>query len=88
LLIESPGGSKTTDFFDKKSGLKVKSLQTIEQAGQSVTTVNEYSDFRAVGGVLFPYKITTVGAMPFPLELIVKSIEVNKGVDEALFKVE
>jgi predicted Zn-dependent peptidase len=88
LLIESPGGSKSTDFFDKKSGLKVKSLQTIEQGGQSITSVNEYSDFKAVGGVLFPYKITTVGAMPFPLELIVKSIEVNKGVDEALFKVE
>jgi len=81
LIIASPYGKKTTEFFDLTSSLKVK---TISEEGD-VT----YSDYQAVDGIMFPFKMkASGGGMPMPLEMKVEKIEVNKGIDAALFKLD
>jgi len=80
VQMTSPSGKITVDFYDKKSGLRVK---TIAQQGQmSVTTL--YSDYRSVEGVLYPFKLKQ-SAGPQSFDIIVSSVEVNKGIDDTVF---
>lgn len=85
LEIESADGSKQTEYFDIKTGLKLRS-----QSNQDGTqTQTDYSDYREVeGGIKMPYKVVSTGLMPVPLAFQVESIVVNSGVEDAVFKVE
>ena len=79
LIITSPEGKKSTEYFDTKSKLKVK---TISEEG-NVT----YSDYQEVDGILFPFQLkASGGGMPMPLVMKVEKVEVNKGIDDAMFK--
>lgn len=81
VQMNMPSGKNTVDFYDQKSGLKVKS---VSQQGQvSVTTL--YSDYRDVDGVKFPFKIKQ-SAGPQSFDIAVSSVEVNKGIDDSVFE--
>lgn len=84
ILIEDAQGNKETTFFDAKTGYMVKNIETSE-AGTQTT---EFSDYQEQNGIFFPRKVVIAGVLPFPLEFKVKSIEWNKGIDDAKFKVE
>jgi len=75
VQMTSPSGKNTVDFYDKKSGLRVK---TIAQQGQ-MSVITLYSDYRAVEGVLFPFKLKQ-SAGPQSFDIIVSGVEVNKGI--------
>lgn len=75
-----PSGKNTVDFYDQKSGLKVKSVA--QQGPTSVTT--NYSDYRLVEGVLFPFKLKQ-SAGPQSFDIVVSSVEVNKGIEDSVF---
>ena len=75
-----PTGNSNVDFYDQASGLKVKS---VSQQGQIAVTTS-YSDYREVDGILFPFKMTqSMGPQNF--DIVITSIEVNKGVDDSVF---
>jgi hypothetical protein len=75
-----PSGKNTVDFYDQKSGMKVKSVA--QQGQMSVITL--YSDYRLVEGVLYPYKMKQ-SAGPQSFDIVVSSVEVNKGIDDSVF---
>lgn len=75
-----PSGKNTVDFYDQKSGLKVKSVA--QQGQMSVITL--YSDYRLVEGVLYPYKMKQ-STGPQSFDIVVSSVEVNKGIDDSVF---
>ena len=85
IEVESANGNKQTEYFDIKSGLKVRS-----QSNQDGTLLQtDYSDYRDVeGGIKMPFKIVSTGQMPIPLAFEVQSVTVNTGVEDAVFKVE
>ncbi len=76
-----PTEKNIVDFYDQKTGLKVKSIA--QQGQMSVTT--GYSDYRVVEGVLFPFKLKQ-SAGPQSFDIIVSSVEVNKGIDDSVFE--
>lgn len=76
-----PSGKNTVDYYDQKSGLKVKSVA--QQGQMSVTTL--YSDYRDVDGVKFPFKIKQ-SAGPQSFDIVVSGVEVNKGIDDSVFE--
>ena len=81
IQMNLPSGKNTVDFYDQKSGLKVKSVA--QQGQMSVTTL--YSDYRLVEGILFPFKMNqSVGPQSF--DIVVSAIEVNKGIDDSVFE--
>ena len=49
----------------------------------SLTTL--YSDYRLVDGVLFPFKLKQ-SAGPQSFDIVVSSVEVNKGIDDSVFE--
>lgn len=74
-------------FYDVESGLKVKSVKTMSQGGQTMTIPTGYSDYQEVKGVKFPFMISqSMGPQSF--EFKVSKILVNEGVSEEDFKVE
>lgn len=84
LVIEDADGNKETTYFDAKTGFMLKNIETTEQGNQTT----EFFDYQEQNGIFFPRKVTIAGVLPFPLEFKVKSIEWNKGIDDAKFKVE
>lgn len=83
ILIKSPKGKESTEFYDVKTGLLIRS---VSQQGPGVVT-NDYKNYKDVGGVKFPFEIEISGAMPVPIKMEVNSIELNKTSDD-VFKVE
>ena len=87
VVVTKPSGGKKTEFYDTKTGLKLRETETeTGPNGQSVTSVQEFSDYKEVDGFKFPHTITLKGAMPMPLVMTVKTIEVNKGLDDSTFR--
>ena len=84
VVIEDPQGNKETTFFDVKTGYMVKNVE-VNEAGTQTT---EFADYQEQNGIFIPRKVVIAGVLPFPLEFKVKSIEWNKGLDDAKFKVE
>jgi zinc protease len=84
VIIEDPQGNKETTYFDVKTGYMVKNVE-VSEAGTQTT---EFADYQEQNGIFAPRKVVIAGVLPFPLEFKVKSIEWNKGLDDAKFKVE
>ena len=58
VLLTPKEGNDTTEFFDRKSGLLVKTTATRSTAMGDVATEILYDDYRKDGDVLSPHKIT------------------------------
>lgn len=84
VVIEDPQGNKETTFFDVKTGYMVKNVEVSETGTQTI----EFADYQEQNGIFSPRKVVIAGVLPFPLEFKVKSIEWNKGLEDAKFKVE
>jgi len=81
-------GKKMTEYYDAKSGLLVKKLQSANGPQGPVTQVSEYADYTEVpgsGGYKVPYTVKE-GAGTQILTAKVQSVEINKGVADAEFE--
>src|SRR5678815_4466837 len=87
LLVTKPSGSKSTEFYDKETFLKLKEVKVETSMGQTSTTTLEYADYKAVDGITVPYTISISGPMPMPMVMKATSIKVNSPVDPMLFKI-
>ncbi len=83
VVIKDPKGAESTEFYDIKSGLLMRSVEVKGPA----TVTTDYKNYKAVDGIMFPFTTEVSGAFPVPLVLEVTSIEVNKTSDD-VFKVE
>ncbi|WP_373058502.1 M16 family metallopeptidase [Zunongwangia sp. H14] len=73
------------DYYDAETGLKVQSVKTVSQGGQTMTIPTGYSNYKEVSGVKFPYTITQ-SAGPQTFKFNVTNIMVNEGVDASDFQ--
>ncbi len=87
LNVNRPSGSKSTEYYDKETFLKIKEVQTAEAQGQTMTTTNEYGDYKNVDGIMIPHTLTISGPMPTPMVMKAVTIKVNGSVDPMLFKI-
>ncbi|MCP9198922.1 insulinase family protein [Gramella sp. GC03-9] len=77
----------TTAYYDMKTGLKVQSVKTMSQGGQTMSIPTTYSNYQEVDGVKFPFTISqSMGPQSF--EFNVSEIMVNEGVSENDFSIE
>jgi zinc protease len=85
IEVTLPNGKNWTEYFDPDTGYKIKDSQDITVPQGTFTKVNEYSDFRNVDGVIYPFKLKqTTG--PQSLEMTVSSIKVNTGIPDSTFE--
>lgn len=82
VQIESAGGTKMSNYYDKETGLKLKT----EITGQSGTQTVIYKDYQEVDGVKIPHTLKISGSsLPIPLTLEAKSVKINTGVEDSQF---
>lgn len=87
LLVTKPSGSKSTEYYDKVTHLKIKEVQVAEVEGQANTTTFEYSDYKTVDGINVPHTMTLIGPMPTPIVMKATAVKINAPVDPSLFKI-
>ena len=76
---------KKTAFYDTETGLKVKEVTVQEQAGQKMTVTTNYSDYKEVNGIKFPFTITQALG-PQNIDFKVKEVKINEGVSDEDFQ--
>jgi predicted Zn-dependent peptidase len=85
LKVTKPSSKVTVEYYSIKTGLLLREESTVDAGGTEMTISVDYSDYRKVGNVLFPFSATqTAGEQEFPM--IISEIKVNEGVTEADFK--
>lgn len=73
------------NYYSVDSGLKLQSIRTITQMGQTMTMPTVFSDYQEVEGVLFPFSISqSMGPQSFVFE--VSEIKINEGVSDEDFQ--
>lgn len=78
LMLTYPSGKQSTQYFDVKSGLKIKELSE-----QGTAT---FGDYREVNGVKFPFAISQQMG-PQTIDLKVLSIKINSKLKDDLFSI-
>jgi zinc protease len=76
VLIVSDGLSKTYDYFDKGSMMKIRSVNLREVNGQQMETTVDYADFKSVNGIYFPFS-AIISTGQISLKSNISSIDVN-----------
>ena len=87
LKVTLSSGGEQIDFLDAETALLVRRDTTRTLGGQQLELQTTYSDFRPVGGVVFPHLIrSSAEGRPDVLEIIVEEAELNTPVDDARFE--
>lgn len=79
ILITGPNGFSTTNYYDVKSGLKLKSTGESAALGGTIT----YGNYKEVDGIKFPFSIE---GSKGNVILKVKEIKINSGLSNDIFK--
>jgi zinc protease len=86
VKITDKKGKTQTAYYDVKSKLKVKSLETQEMQGQTISQTTVYSDYKEIkGGLKYPFTIKQQMG-PQNINMTVQSVEVNTGVADTIFE--
>ncbi|MCB0495842.1 MAG: insulinase family protein [Cyclobacteriaceae bacterium] len=83
-----PSGTKQTSYYDTKTGLKVREVNYVTTPQGEVAQKVDYKDYGDESGILLPHTIIIPLGGPMTMEAKVISVEVNKPVDDGLFKTE
>jgi Photosynthetic reaction centre cytochrome C subunit len=78
------GGLKVRLYFDTQSGLLVRMVRYTNLPFGFITTELDFSDYRDVGGIKFPFRITKTWVDGRSV-IELKSVEVNAAIDSAKF---
>ena len=85
IEVTTASGKKTTDYFSAETGLKMKTVSTIDtQMGKSVQTT-EVLEYMDVDGVKYP-KVFKQSMGPQKFDITINSITTNTGVKDEIFK--
>jgi outer membrane lipoprotein-sorting protein len=87
LKLTLKGGAIRYDYIDVSSHLLVRSDVTRIVRGRPVELQNTFSEFREVGGLVFPHLIETRAKdRPEVIRIEVETIELNPDLDDARFR--
>lgn len=78
-IVVTVGDKKTVRYYDATSKLLVRTEETNEANGQSITTITDYSDYEKVNGVMMP-KVMKISAGPQIFIMNITEIKINEGV--------
>ena len=78
-IVSTEDGKKTIRFYAADSGLLIRTENTTEAQGQSITSITEYSDYKEVKGIMVPGKMKITNG-PQVIEMDINEIKINEGV--------
>ena len=85
IKITKPSGKVSTEYYSMKTSLLLREESTQTEAGNEVSVMTDYADYKKVGAVMFPFTVTqNAGGQEFIMK--VKEIKTNEAVTEADFQ--
>ena len=86
VKVDMGNGALATHYISKDTYYILKSVVNTNVQGQDVELKTNFSNFKQVDGVTFPFTTEIESpAMPGPMTMLVKNVEVNPRVDESIF---
>ncbi len=85
VKVSEKGYADLKMYFDKKSGLLVKTEHDLEESGKKVTQEEYYSEFKDIGGYKRPTKLVAFRAGKKLMEAELVDAKYLDKVDETLF---
>ena len=90
IQLTNTTGKDISYFIDTKTNLLIQSRQMSESGrnggGEAKEIITNFSDYKEVGGVMFPHTVVTEGAGMGAGSMSFDKIELNIPVDESLYK--
>ncbi len=87
VKLTSKAGKPTTYFIDTKTYLVLKSTTVAKANGQEAELSTTYSNYQKLPeGITFPMAVSIPFAPGMNLDFAITKVEINKAVDEAIFK--
>ncbi len=87
--VTSPSGKKSTEWYDVENGFLVKSTNSTEVNGQSISQTSELSDYKKVDNIYLPFTASLSTATPAGTQEMVMKLEkvtINQDVTAEDFK--
>lgn len=85
IKVTKKGGTVEYEFIDAKTFLPVKSSGKRLQQGQEIEYESTPANFKAVNGVMMPYRLSQTVNGQLMMELTIDKIDVNTPIDAAIF---
>ena len=76
---------KSFRYYDAATNLLIIKEETVNVAGNEITSITKYSNYKEIEGVLFPYK-SEVTSGPQTVVFDITSIKLNEEIDDSFFK--
>jgi zinc protease len=86
IEVVRPDGKKSTEFYDIKTGLKVREESTVEGPQGTISQATDINGYEAVNGVKIPRTLISTGLLPMPVKINISEVLINKGVEDSLFQ--
>ncbi|MCX6366008.1 MAG: hypothetical protein NTX57_04795 [Armatimonadetes bacterium] len=77
-------GNPETQYFDVKTGLQVRSDQTLETPNGKIAVESYFSDYRTVSGIKMAHKIRQL-AGPTEVVILLSDVKINAPVEASAF---
>lgn len=84
VVFEADTSDKWTEYFGKDDFLKFRQIKTGDEPTGKIEETTDYLDYKDFNGFLFPSMITQ-SVMGQLIDMKVDKLEVNTGVDDAIF---
>lgn len=85
VTLTPPEGKPVVQYYDKKTGLMVRTDIVAEGPQGTIPTETLLSDYRAVDGVKVPFRAVTKLGPAIEMELVTTEVKNNVPIDDALF---
>lgn len=85
VALVSSEEKKTTEFYNVETGLLTRSV-SVDDSGKTI--LSTFSEYKDIGGLIWPHKITIEGAAPFALNMELKDIKLNADLSDDLFSID
>lgn len=82
--ITSPANAVTTEYYSVNTGLKLRSVSTVESPMGSMTQTTDVLEYTTVNNVKFPKKMKTT-AGPQVIEITINTLEANTNIKDEIF---
>lgn len=87
LTMTYTSGNSFHVYFDKETGLKVRSVEEQFYNSRVYRKVVDFADWKPIAGVLFPHLITEEGGVSGPIRSVLSASTVNQAMPKGFFDV-
>lgn len=88
IQVTYPSGDMMTSYYDINTGYKIRQSQVMNTPQGEMTTSTDFSEFIETDGIVFPHLFKIPMGPNMKMNAEVKSIEINTGINNELFKID